>query len=240
MGELVLKRIFFVWLTANFIIVGAVSWLAGGWYLGWRPLAGMLAELGLIMFPNLLLSLLVLRYWWPEPVSSIREALGWSWKGWRSIIVGISAFALAFVLSEAISRVIGESIPYELPGNEGAIGPIEDLALLVGLLFLLVGVVSITVAGEETLFRGLIQTQISIKYGPWLGLLVSALLFGLRHLPADIFYARAWHATPQMWVTRQLQLYSFALILGLARRYGRSTYAPAIAHALMFLVNLFG
>jgi membrane protease YdiL (CAAX protease family) len=236
-----LKRIFLVWLVANLLIVGVVSWLAGGWYLGWHPIVAMLAELGLIMLPNLLLPLLVLRHWWPpEPVHSIREALGWSWNGWRSIIVGIAAFALAFVLSEAISRGIGESIPYALPGSEGAMGPIEDPVLLLGLLLLLTAVVGITVAGEETLFRGLIQTQVSVQHGPWVGLLLSALLFGLRHLPADIFYARAWHATPQMWVTRQLQLYSFALILGLARRYGRSTYAPAIAHALMYTVNLFG
>lgn len=197
------------------------------------------AELGLIMLPNLLLPLLVLKYGWTEPVHSLREALGWSWNGWRSVVVGIAAFVLAFALSEGITLAIGESIPYTLPGGEGATGPIEDFALLLGTLLLLIAFVGITVAGEETLFRGLIQTQVGIQYGPWLGLLLGALLFGLRHLPADLYYARAWHATPQMWVTRQLHLYSFALILGLARRYGRSTYAPAIAHALMFLVNLF-
>jgi membrane protease YdiL (CAAX protease family) len=235
-----LKRVLIVWLIANFLIVGAVSWLTGGWYLGWHPITGVLAELGLIMLPNLFLSIFVLKHWWPEPVDDIRAALGWSWNGWRAIVVGIVAFAVAFTLSEMISRVIGESIPYQLPGRDNAIGPVEDLVLLLGLLVFLVALVVITVAGEETLFRGLIQTQIGIKCGPWLGLLLGALLFGLRHLPADIFYARAWNATPQMWLTRQLHLYSFALILGLARRYGRSTYAPAIAHALMFLANLSG
>jgi membrane protease YdiL (CAAX protease family) len=145
-----------------------------------------------------------------------------------------------FVLSEVISSVIGESIPYELPGRDDAIGRVENLVLLLGLLLFLVALVAITVAGEETMFRGLVQTQLGAKYGSWMGLLLGAILFGLRHLPADIFYARAWSATPQMWLTRQLHLYSLALILGLARRYGRSTYAPAIAHALMFLANLFG
>lgn len=42
-----------------------------------------------------------------------------------------------------------------------------------------------------------------------------------------------------MWLARQLELYTFALILGLARRYGRSTYAPAIAHGLICLTSLF-
>lgn len=234
-----LRRILVVWFTANFLVVGAASWIAGGWYLGWPSLIGILAELGLIMLPNFLLSLLVLKYWWPEPVHSMSDALGWSWNGWRSIIVGTTAFALAFALSGMTSRVIGQSIPYELPGREGAIGPIEDVALLFGFLMLLIAVIGITVAGEETLFRGLIQTQISIKYGPWLGFVLAALLFGLRHLPADIFYARAWNATPQMWITRQLHVYGFAIVLGLARRYGRSTYAPAIAHTLIYLTNIF-
>lgn len=235
-----LKRTLIVWLIANLFLVGVASWVAGGWYLGWDPLAGMLAELALIMLPNLLLPILVLKHWWPEPVGRSRDALGWSWNGWRSIIVGVLAFALAFALSEVISRVIGESIPYSLPGREGAIGPVEDAVRLVGLLLFLAALVALTVAGEETMFRGLVQTQLGHRYGPWLGFLLGALLFGLRHLPADIFYAQAWRATLRMWLSRQLQLYSFALVLGLARRYGRSTYAPAIAHALIYLTNLFG
>jgi membrane protease YdiL (CAAX protease family) len=236
----VLKRILLVWLIANLVLVGAVSWLVGGWYLGWSLYAGMLAELALIMLPNLLFPILVLKYWWPEPVEGIRDALGWSWNGWRSILVGVLAFVLAFVLSEAISRMIGESIPYALPGREGGSGPVEGLVRVLGMLLFLVALVALTVAGEETMFRGLVQTQLGHKYGPWLGTLLGALMFGLRHLPADIFYARAWNATPRMWLTRQLQLYSFALVLGLARHYGRSAYAPAIAHALLYLTNLFG
>ena len=161
------RRTLLVWFTANLLIVGTVSCLAGGWYLGWPLFIGILAELGLIVLPNLLLSLLVLRYWWPEPISSIRDALGWSWNGWRSIAVGLAAFATAFAVSELISRVVGQGIPYQLPGREGAMGPIEDLGLLLRLLLFLIAVVGITVAGEETMFRGLIQTQIGIKYGPW-------------------------------------------------------------------------
>lgn len=33
-----LKRILVVWLIANFALIGAASWLAGGWYPRW-PLA---------------------------------------------------------------------------------------------------------------------------------------------------------------------------------------------------------
>jgi membrane protease YdiL (CAAX protease family) len=235
-----LRRILMVWFVANFILVGAVSWATGSWYLQWPIFAGIVAELGLIMIPNFLLSVALLKFWWTEPVSSLRSALGWTWNGWRSITVGIGAFIISLALSGLITGLFGDSIPYQLPGREGTVGPVENFFLLLGLLMFLLAVVVITVVSEETLFRGLIQTQVGIKYGPWLGFVLAVLLFGLRHLPADLFYAHAWHTTPQMWLSRQLQLYSFAIVLGLARRYGRSTYAPAIAHAMMYVANLFG
>lgn len=90
------------------------------------------------------------------------------------------------------------------------------------------------------MFRGWIQTQVGERYGAWVGLGVGALLFGLRHLPADLFYGRVWEATPRMWSSRQAQLYLGALLLGLARHLGRSTYASAIMHGLIFVVALFG
>jgi membrane protease YdiL (CAAX protease family) len=110
---------------------------------------------------------------------------------------------------------------------------------LLGFLLLIGVMIALTVAGEETMFRGLVQTQVGTRYGLWRGLLLGGLLFGLRHLPADLFYARAWAATPQMWLTRQTQLYSGALLFGLARYLGRSTYASAIAHACYWLLMIF-
>lgn len=108
-----------------------------------------------------------------------------------------------------------------------------------GLLLLLVLFVGLTVAGEETMFRGFIQGQVSARHGAWAGVLAAALLFGLRHLPADLFYASAWRATPAMWLSRQLELYAAALALGLARHYGRSTWASALTHTLLLLQALF-
>lgn len=90
------------------------------------------------------------------------------------------------------------------------------------------------------MFRGLIQTQFGKQYGELFGLLSAALLFGLRHLPNDIFYARIWQASPQMWLSRQIQLYISALVFGLARHFSKSTYASVIAHGLYLFVILFG
>jgi hypothetical protein len=44
---------------------------------------------------------------------------------------------------------------------------------------------------------------------------------------------------PRMWATRQIQLYSTALLFGLARHFGRSTFSPAIMHALLLITSLF-
>lgn len=234
-----LKRIVLVWFTANFLIVGLVSWLAGEWYLGWSLLGGLLAELGLIMMPNFLLAVLLLRRWWPVRIHDLRGALGWRWRGRRTAFVGVGAFVVALAISSGITRLLGEPIPYDLPGGSG-IGPVESLPALLGLLALLLLMIFVTVLGEETMFRGLIQTQLGRKYGWIAGLLAGTVLFGLRHLPADLFYSRAWSATPQMWLSREIQLYSGALVFGLARQVGRSTYASAIAHALFLLLVLFG
>jgi membrane protease YdiL (CAAX protease family) len=237
-----LMRILITWFVANFVIAGLASWLAGGWYLGWdvSPTAGMLAELGLIILPNLLLPMLVLRFWWPEPIPSIRQALGWRWTGWRSLLTGGIAFLVVFLLLRAVVALTGESIPYQLPGAGGEGMALHGLGEIIAVLLGLAGFVTLTVAGEETMFRGWIQTQLGERYGVWIGLLAGMVLFGLRHLPADLFYARAWQATPQMWLSRQLQLYLLALFLGLARHFGKSTYASAIAHALILVVALLG
>lgn len=240
-----LKRILIVWFIANFALVGIGSWIAGGWYLSWEVPTGVgiLVELGLIMLPNLILPILVMRYGWPEPVGSIREALGWVWNGQRSVVTGLLTFITFYLLVTAIVLFAGASIPYHMPGAAGegiAVRGPGDLLLVLGTLLGLMVYVALTVAGEETMFRGWIQTQVGSRYGPWPGLLAGAALFGLRHLPADIFYARVWQATPQMWLSRELQLYLLAILLGLARHYGKSTYASAIMHGLVLLFALFG
>ncbi len=227
-----IKRLLTGWVLANFVIVGLVSWIGGGWYLGWHlPVAArMLVELALITFPNLIIPILILRYSWPVPVPDIRTALGWQWNRWRSLLVGLAGMGSYLLLSNLYSSILSPGIQYSLPG-EG--GPIPGL---LGLLFLLlyIGFVVITVTSEETMFRGWIQTQAGNRYGLWVGILLTALLFNLRHLPADIFYGQIWNATPSMYLSRQADLLAFSIILGLVRYFGRSTYASAVTHVSMF------
>lgn len=244
---MIFKRLLLVWAVANFLLVGLVSWLAGGWYLGWHtsPLISALAELGFIMLPNLVLPLLFLRFGWAEPARSLADAFGWQWHGWRSLLAGIAGFILCLLFLKVEVSLLGDSIPYNLPGAQTAGGPVTirtpaDGLMVLGLLAGLLALVVITVAAEETMFRGLIQTQAGRQYGASIGLLLAMVLFGLRHLPADIFYGQAWHATAQMWLSRQVQLYSLALALGLVRHYGKSTFSSAILHGLVYITALFG
>ncbi len=229
-----LKRILLVWFVANFVLAGAFALLTGGWYLRLPTKVGMVAELSLIMLPNLFFPILLLRYAWPEPAGNLKQALGWQWKGWRPILIGAAAFSLYLILSSLMSGFLGPGIPYSKPGEGGGVSGLAGLVLL---LYFIVFVV-ITVTSEETMFRGLIQTQISQKYGVWIGILLTIVLFGLRHLPADIFYAQIWQATPRMWLARQVDLYLAAIALGLARYFGRSTYASATMHLLIFVYIL--
>ncbi|HEX7568034.1 MAG TPA: hypothetical protein VF355_05650 [Anaerolineaceae bacterium] len=157
-----LKRILLVWIIANFALAGIFALLTGSWYIRLPAFVGMIAELGLITVPNLLFPILLLRYGWPVTVSDLRQELGWEWKGWRPIYIGVIAFVIYLLLSTFSSEYLGPSIPYNLPGGEG--GSISSLAGLLALLYFIVFVV-ITVVGEETMFRGLIQTQTSQYYG---------------------------------------------------------------------------
>lgn len=159
-----LKRILIVWAIANFVIIGSVCWLAGGWYLGWdvSPAIRMLAELGLVMLPNLLLPVLVLRSGWPESIASLRQALGWQWSGWRGLLSGLVAFLAFYLLLKGIVSLLGAGIPDNLPGASGEgieMRQASDILKILGLLFGLATFMIVTVAGEETMFRGWIQTH---------------------------------------------------------------------------------
>ncbi len=230
-SKTMVKRILLVWFAANFALAGLFAILTGGWYIRLPANVGMIAELGLITVPNLVFPVLLLRYGWPVPSGDIRPALGWEWKGWRPIFIGVIAVVIYLLLSTFLSNILGPSIPYNLPGEGGSIG---GLAGLLALAYYFVFVV-ITVVGEETMFRGLIQTQTSQHYGVLAGIALTIVLFGLRHLPADLFYAHIWNATPKMWLSRQVDLYLCAILLSLARHFGRSTYASATMHFLIFM-----
>ena len=213
-----LKQVLVVWAIADLVIVGLVSWIAGGWYIGWHvsPVIGMLAELGLIMVPNLVLPVVVLRYGWPEPVDSIRDALGWRWNGWRSPLVGALAFIASYVLVKVIVWLVGGSIPYHLPGTTGegiAIDEPLDLLRVLGLLLGLLAFVDDHRGGGRNDVPGLYSDA---GRGTLWGLVratVERCAIWVAPLARRPILRGIWQATPQMWLSRQLQLYIGAICL---------------------------
>ena len=77
---------------------------------------------------------------------------------------------------------------------------------------------------EETIFRGILQPTLQNKVGRWSGILLTAVIFALYH----VHFAFA--------LPRIISHFCWGLILGLLRERTGTLWAPAIAHALMWIV----
>jgi membrane protease YdiL (CAAX protease family) len=216
-----------VWFSANFGPHLVVFLITGGVYYQLAPLWQLVAE-SAIMLLNLLLPLIALR------CSSYQEghvlqSLGWQWAGWRTIWIGLLGF-VAYMIAAIGTQLIGQPIgspPQRLTSQE-----------LVLTLILLLG---LTAVAEETMFRGYIQTTLTQGYGPWIGIGGAALLFGLRHLPMDMYNGLVQHASPAAWISRLLQLYVGALLFGIVRHRARSTWASWVMHeSVLILIVVLG
>jgi len=143
--------------------------------------------------------------------------------GWRTVGWGISGFIMTLAVLLVVYLAFGP--PFSYAGG----GPIELPFLL---LFALISIHSVIVAlGEEVMFRGYVQTGIGRQYGQKEGLLVGALLFSLRHHPADLYWG--WGAPLAQCVSRLLQLYVGALVFGWIRQRSGSTVSTLIMHILI-------
>jgi membrane protease YdiL (CAAX protease family) len=91
----------------------------------------------------------------------------------RRILRGALAAGLMVAVTAGLAIIPGASVER---GAE-AMGPV---ALGVGLLSLLSSAVQSS--AEEVLFRGWLLPVIGARYGPWIGVLVSSLLFSLAHV----------------------------------------------------------
>jgi len=216
-----------VWFIANFIPHIIVFLASGKIYYQLAPVWGLAVESS-IMLLNLLLPVISLRYF-SHQKEHILQNLGWRWGGWRTIWIGLLGFVV-YMVTMIGTQLIGEPIgspPQRFTSQE--------------LVFVLILLLVLTAAAEEMMFRGYIQTILTKEYGTWIGIGSAAMLFGLRHLPMDLYNGLVQHAPPTAWISRMLQLYIGALLFGMARHRAKSTWASWIMHeAVLILIVILG
>jgi membrane protease YdiL (CAAX protease family) len=217
------------WGLANFGPHAVVYLATGKIYYQLSLRAGLAAE-SAIMLLNLLLPVLAWRYLLPrEP--GLRDSLGWRWTGRRAALIGLLGLALFFAVAIVTQQVFGD--PLSTPGR-AVRGPLEAILTL----FLLLG---LTALAEETMFRGWLQTTLTGAYGAWVGIGLTALLFGLRHLPMDLYAGLSQAAPASAWLSRMLQLYLGAIVFGLVRHWAQSTWASWLMHqGILVLIVVLG
>ncbi|HDN80697.1 MAG: hypothetical protein DRI61_13105 [Chloroflexi bacterium] len=209
-----------VWLVANFAPHILVFFVKKKICYQLNTMWIMLTESS-IMLLNLLLPVLVLL---PRK-DHIFQGLGWRWGGWHTMWIGLIGFVVFIAIALVSQRTIGA--PLSSSGRQ-----ISSHEFIMTSTLLLV----LTPAAEETMFRGYIQTALTRSYGVWIGIGGTALLFGLRHLPMDLYNGIVQRAPSSAWLSRMLQLYIGALLFGIVRHWAGSTWASWIMHESIMMV----
>lgn len=148
---------------------------------------------------------------------SFRQA-GWCGLAPRDFAYGVLGFALfALVVTCVFAAESGfqDAIAY-------IVERIADYTPQQRLLFVLMGVIA--AIPEETIFRGIMQPTLQNKVGRWPGILLTAIIFALYHVHF------------QFALPRVLSHFCWGLILGLLRERTGTLWAPAIAHALAWMI----
>ena len=213
------------WFIANFIPHAIILILTGKLYYQLTPIKAITVEAS-IMLLNLTLPLAILHSSSPQ-IFQIFRNLGWQWKGLPTLQAGLIGFITLIIIMISTQRLIGN--PLSPPKIQ--LTPRETLLTAVLLL-------TLTPIAEETMFRGYIQTTLTQHYGPWIGIIGQALMFGLRHLPMDIYSGLTQRAPLSAWVSRIIQLYSCGIILGAARHWADSIWASWIVHEFLIILML--
>ena len=148
---------------------------------------------------------------------SFREA-GWRELAGRDVIWGVIGFVL--LAANLICVIAVDS------GFRDALAYIADTIAHYTpqqrVFFVLMGVIA--AIPEETIFRGIMQPTLQKLVGRWAGIVVTAVIFSLYHVQYGF-------ALPML-----ISHFVTGLVLGLVRERTGTLWAPAIAHALVWIV----
>ncbi len=137
---------------------------------------------------------------------------------------GVAAGLLMFTVTVGILLIFGGVTLDTTPS------PLEGLPALGGVLLVYLGW-AIQGPGEEALTRGWLLPVVGARYKPWLGILVSSLLFALYH-----------SLNPDLSVLAVFNLFLFALMMAFYALYEGSLWGVFGLHAIWNWAegNLFG
>ena len=206
-----------VWFVANFIPHIVVFFATGKIYYQLSPAAGLATETTLMLL-NLLLPLGIIYFFSPTKLSL--QQLGWHWNGWQTILWGLIGFIASIAITVVVQMIFGVQFNESVNWQLNLVERIWTFLLLLG----------ITAFGEEMMFRGYIQTTLTEKYGVWVSITLTALLFGVRHMPMDLYFGISQQANFSAWMSRLIQLYAGAFVFGIVRYRAKSVWASWIVH----------
>jgi membrane protease YdiL (CAAX protease family) len=175
----------------------------------------------------------------PAPVANLDQAL-------LAALLALAAFVIALVIRKQPARGTGWNPALFRPALQVGFA-IAILTIFLrnrvmdvlgglntpGLLTLLLAV-GISLA-EETVFRGYIQSRLDWWLGKWAGLVLTAALYTLWHLPV-------WLGQTPAQTTLILAGLTFGqgLVLGWVMQKSRHVIAPALYRSISIWVNFFG
>ena len=104
--------------------------------------------------------------------------------------------------------------------------PFQNLSLRIEYVVAFITLVIMAPLAEEILFRGYFLGRLSEKTGKWVAVLITALVFGLMHLPAfsETGVVLQWSAASDT--------FAMGLVVGALRNLSGSIWAGVVLHAL--------
>ena len=132
---------------------------------------------------------------------------------------------VGFYLATFIGNLVAYLGPPPVPTGEFTAPP-----LWLGLSSLLLMPATIAVA-EEVLYRGYLQSVLTLRWGRWAGLIVMAVFFSLQHLALTT-------ADPQAWLARTITTLLAGVMFGLLAWWMKRLWPLIIGHWLLDVIGL--
>jgi len=151
------------------------------------------------------------------------------------------AYAMLVFIAYGFNELVGG---VEFFQTQHFVDPILSLSNIpLAVLYSIPVLLLLSAIPEEFMFRTLIQTNLTEKHGPLLGILASSLIFGLFHIPVNYMTYLFFNPVPADALIYAL-LFSFVyqaqvgLIFGIAWQRSRSLILPVSLHLVHNMVEM--